>query len=101
MPEDRTETTSPADLAEEEWEELFSELQQEPRKQRWVWLVYLLLFAVAIPWYWPASYRGALVAGLPMWVAVTIGAIALLAGWTAIVIAKYWQDSDGADEAGE
>ena len=25
----------------------------EPRKVGYIWIVYLLLFAVAVPWYWP------------------------------------------------
>lgn len=99
MPEDSAESPlSPTSLTltVEEWDELVG-LRQEPRKKRWIWLVYLVLFAVAIPWYWPPSYRGALVAGLPMWVAVTIGSIVLLAGWTVFVITKYWIDPDEAD----
>jgi hypothetical protein len=97
MPEDSAERPlSPASLTVEEWDELVG-LQQEPRKKGWVWLVYLVLFAIAIPWYWPPSYRGSLVAGLPMWVAVTIASIILLAGWTVFVITKYWIDPDDAD----
>ena len=34
----------------------------------------MLLFAVAVPWYWPADYRGPLVPGLPLWVAVSLAA---------------------------
>lgn len=96
MPEDSEEPPRPPTLNAEEWDELIG-LQQEPRKKGWVWLVYLVLFAIAIPWYWPPSYRGALVGGLPMWVAVTIASVILLAGWTVFVITKYWIDSDDAD----
>ncbi len=97
MPEDSAESPlSPTSLTVEEWDELVG-LRQEPRKKGWVWLVYLVLFAAAIPWYWPPSYRGSLVAGLPMWVAVTIASIVLLAGWTVFVITKYWIDPDDAD----
>ena len=65
---------------------------REPRQFTWIWLVYLLLFAVAIPWYWPAEFRGPLVAGLPTWVAVTIAAVFLLAVWTGCVILFFWDD---------
>jgi hypothetical protein len=54
--------------------------------------VYLLLFAVAIPWYWPVGFRGPLVAGLPTWVAVTIAAVFLLAVWSGCVIRFFWDD---------
>ena len=49
------------------------------------------------PWYWPADYRGPLVLGLPLWVAVSLAAIALLAAWTSWVIHRYWIEADEAD----
>ena len=69
----------------------------EPRKVGYIWIVYLLLFAVAVPWYWPADYRGPLVLGLPLWVAVSLAAIALLAAWTSWVIHRYWIEAEEAD----
>ena len=69
----------------------------EPRKVGYVWLVYLLLYAVAIPWYWPEGYVGSLVLGFPLWVAVTLGTVFLLASWTAWVIHRYWQQAGEED----
>jgi hypothetical protein len=66
------------------------ELRCEPRKVGYVWLVYFALYALAIPWYWPAGYRGPLVLGFPLWVAVTLLAVLLLAVWTGFVIQRYW-----------
>ena len=77
----------------------FEEIVQEPRRKPVVWVVYLLLFAVAIPWYWPTGYSGHPVMGFPLWVAVTVSAVILLALWTAFVITHYWQDS-GDEEGG-
>ncbi|MBT3343645.1 MAG: hypothetical protein HN712_30035 [Gemmatimonadetes bacterium] len=72
-------------------------LEREPRKSAWVWWGYLVLYAIAIPWYWPAGYRGPLVLGLPTWVAVTLVAIVALALWTNFVIYRCWIDhGDGA-----
>ena len=88
----------PGAPSEQEWDGLFAGLQREPRRRAWIWLVYLVLFAVAVPWYWPESFRGPLVGGLPLWVAVTVGSIFLLAAWTAFVITRYWVDLD--DEEG-
>jgi hypothetical protein len=80
---------------------------REPRQVTWIWLVYLFLFNLAIPWYWPAGFRGPLVAGLPTWVAVTIAAVVLLAIWTGFVIHYFWDDDfdprfvdDRPDEGG-
>ena len=75
----------------------YPDLLSEPRKVGYVWLVYLLLYAVAIPWYWPEGYVGPLVLGFPLWVAVTLGTVFLLASWTAWVIHRYWQQA-GEDD---
>ena len=72
----------------------FRKLKREPRDMPWVWLVYACLYAVAIPWYWPEGYRGPLILGFPLWVAVTLGAILALALWTAWVIFSYWQEEE-------
>jgi len=76
------------------------EVAAEPRRRGRVWLVYAALYAVAIPWYWPTGYRGPLVAGLPLWVAVSLLAVAALALWTARVLTSSWRDrSEAGGEA--
>ena len=72
----------------------FSKLKCEPRSKPLIWVVYLLLYAIAIPWYWPAGYRGPLIGGFPLWVAVSLGAILGLALWTVWVLNKYWQEEE-------
>jgi hypothetical protein len=69
-------------------------LRSEPRRKPWVWLVYALLLALAIPWYWPAGYRGPLLLGFPLWAAATVLCVVLLAGWTCWVIAACWRDGE-------
>jgi hypothetical protein len=72
----------------------FNRITSEPRSVRWIWFVYLALYAVAIPWYWPEGYIGPLVMGFPLWVATTLLAIVALAGWTAYVIHRFWRSED-------
>jgi hypothetical protein len=72
----------------------FSAIRSEPRKVRWIWLVYLVLYEVAIPWYWPDKYVGPIVLGFPLWVATTLSAIFVLAVWTAFVIHRFWRVDD-------
>lgn len=67
-------------------------LVSEPRNHFSVWVVYFILFAMAIPWYWPTNYRGHLIFGVPLWAATTIFCVILLASWTAWVIVRYWRD---------
>lgn len=69
-------------------------LRDEPRRHPLIWVVYLLLLAVAVPWYWPTGYRGPLVLGLPLWAAVSLGAVVLMALWTAFVIGRWWREED-------
>ena len=69
-------------------------LLEEPRRKPGVWLVYVLLLALAIPWYWPEGYRGPLLLGFPLWAAVTVLCVILLAGWTCRVIAACWRDEE-------
>lgn len=68
------------------------EVRLEPRRRTWIWLVYAALYALAIPWYWPVGYRGPLVAGLPLWVFVSLLAVLALALWTAWVVVICWRD---------
>ncbi len=77
------------------------ELIREPRRHPWLWLVYLLLYAVAVPWYWPAGYRGPLILGLPLWMVVSLLAVLLLAGWTTWVIFRYWKTVGEEDSHGD
>ena len=72
----------------------FTSVADEPRRHLSVWLVYALLYAVAIPWYWPQGYRGPLIFGLPTWVAVTLGAVMALAAWTTFVIYRFWDEDE-------
>ena len=69
---------------------IFGKIKSEPRKVRWVWCVYMLLYAIAIPWYWPVDYIGPRVLGFPLWVAITLFAVCLLAIWTVLVIRWFW-----------
>ena len=73
------------------------QLQCEPRKRGWIWIVYAALYAVAIPWYWPASFRGPLVLGLPLWAAVSLLGVVALGAWTTFVISRYWVDQQEAN----
>ncbi len=74
----------------------FLRIVSEPRSVRWVWFVYLVLYAIAIPWYWPDDYIGPIVLGFPLWVATTLLSIFALALWTAYVIHRFWR-ADGED----
>ena len=56
-----------------------------------VWLTYTVLFAVAIPWYWPVD-DVRLFLGIPLWAAVSIGASVLVSVFTATLLIRYWPE---------
>ena len=48
----------------------------------WVFVVYLLLLAVIVPWYWPADDTR-LAFGVPLWVLASLGGLVGAAVFTA------------------
>ncbi len=67
-------------------------------RRLWIWLVYLLLFALSVPWYLPANEAPALWLGLPYWVVLSVLAVFAIACFTAWVIQRHWPlDDDEAD----
>ena len=57
--------------------------------RKWPALVYALLLAVGIPWYWPADDHS-IAFGMPAWVVVAIAASACASIFTAWLLAKPW-----------
>ena len=57
----------------------------------WILAVYLVLFALVIPWYWPAA-DSRHVFGIPLWALVTLAAVFLTSVFTAWV---YLTQSEG------
>ena len=57
---------------------------------RWIWGVYVLLFAASVPWYIPADAPLRLWFGLPHWVVISLAATFGVALFTAVVINRLW-----------
>lgn len=58
----------------------------------WIWIIYLILFAFSIPWYFPAGQGMRLLFGLPVWLVCSITMVLLMAIFTTLIIRKYWTD---------
>lgn len=58
-----------------------------------VWLAYLLLLAIGIPWYWPSHDR-TIWFGMPAWVVVAIAASTLASCLTAWLLLRPWPGED-------
>jgi hypothetical protein len=66
----------------------------EPRFHPWIWIVYALLLAVSIPWYFPREGPEPIWLGFPRWVTVSLMADVAMAVFTAFVIHRYWGEED-------
>ena len=68
------------------------EVAGEPHERRWIWLVYVLLFALVIPWYLPEGAPLRVWLGLPHWVVISLFVSVAIAVFTAFVIHRYWEE---------
>ena len=63
---------------------------------RRAWLIYLLLFGLAVPWYWqfiPGS-SSTLIMGMPLWVIAAIVGSAAISAFTAALLSRAWPDEE-------
>ncbi|MDJ0655649.1 MAG: hypothetical protein QNJ40_15905 [Xanthomonadales bacterium] len=63
----------------------------------WIWLIFLALFALSVPWYLPKSDQPPLWLGLPYWVVLSLLACLAIAIFTAWTIGRYWPGNDDTD----
>lgn len=74
----------------------------EPTPTRpWIWAVYLLLFAVSVPWYLPAGSPARLWFGLPHWVVLSLAACLGVAVFTVWVLSRHWSSPPGGEDPNE
>jgi hypothetical protein len=59
--------------------------------RKWIWGVYLVLFAASIPWYVPEG-APRIVLGVPHWVLASLAATVAIAIFTAVVVRRHWDD---------
>lgn len=64
--------------------------------RRFLPLLYPLLLAIGIPWYWPADDRS-IVLGVPAWVLIAIVVSLAASCLTAVVLARPWP-GEGSDD---
>jgi len=64
-----------------------------------IWLIYLVLFIVAVPWYWwmlPVSGMSVWL-GMPLWVVVSLAVSAIVSTFTAALLCRRWPDEQDAE----
>ncbi len=60
----------------------------------WIWLVYLILFLISIPWYFPKSGKPRIWLGLPHWVVISLTATIAIACFTVFVLHRYFPEEE-------
>lgn len=59
-----------------------------------VWLAYLALFGLSIPWYLPSGTAPTLWLGVPYWVVISLACCVLIASLNVFVINRHWTEDD-------
>ncbi|MHC4399931.1 MAG: hypothetical protein ACYTG0_09650 [Planctomycetota bacterium] len=63
------------------------------RAGRLAWVLYAILFTVAVPWYWPPG-EPTLWLGVPAWLVTSIAASAGISILTAALMLRRWPGED-------
>ncbi|MEM1623902.1 MAG: hypothetical protein QW543_07235 [Sulfolobales archaeon] len=64
---------------------------KEPAKNPLFWILWLLLIAVSVPWYFPPKTYEPIVAGLPLWSLVVLVTIVLCAVLATLSAYMFWR----------
>ncbi len=91
---ERSDALRPVDLFEVDARDT-----EEPSRHWWIWLVYVVLFALSIPWYLPKGSTPQIWWGLPRWVIASLLAALGIALFTAFVVNRYWRDAEPSARA--
>lgn len=68
--------------------------RSEPLKQRWYVPALILFIVISVPWYRPAGQIGRIVAGLPIWIWISLGCTFAVSCLTAAAILWCWRDDE-------
>lgn len=77
-------------------ESLWAEIRprREPMQKAWFLPLILILLALSVPWYRKTGEIGTIVAGLPLWIWVSLLCSALVSLVTAVMAIFYWDDDE-------
>ena len=68
--------------------------RREPIQQRWYIPLVLLFVVASVPWYWKQGVTGKIIAGLPLWIWITILCSLAISVITATMALRHWDDED-------
>ncbi len=67
----------------------------------WIWVVYLFLFSLSVPWYLPKVSSPKVWLGLPHWVVISLTAIIGVTLFTVFVVYRFWSDDEAQSKKSE
>lgn len=59
----------------------------------WIWLIYLILFGIAVPWYWPSGSERTWF-GFPAWAVVAVAGSFAISSFTAWLWLCRWPEDE-------
>lgn len=71
-----------------------STLSKEPLRQKWFLPALIACIVLSIPWYRTPGESGSIIAGLPVWIWISLACAAGVSLITAIGVLVFWKDSD-------
>ena len=76
---------------------------RNPYLRWWIWVTYLVLFLLSVPWYWTfLPQRDLFWLGLPIWVVAAIAGSFTISLFTAWLLCRPWpNEREDRDNAGE
>ncbi|MBS7281327.1 MAG: hypothetical protein KIH09_16035 [Candidatus Freyarchaeota archaeon] len=63
---------------------------KEPLKKWWIWAVFVIIYLLAVPWYFPTGYVGPIIFGFPLWALIVFLDTITLALWVTFVLRKHF-----------
>ncbi len=75
--------------------------KKHPYQHLWIWIVYLCLFSLSVPWYHPKESSPKVWLGLPHWVVISLTAIIGVTLFTVFVVYRFWGDDEALSKKSE
>jgi hypothetical protein len=68
-------------------------IEHAPFHKWWIWMVYLILLLIGVPWYWQAD-NTIMMFGMPGWALIAILTSVTVSCITSFLWFAGWQDED-------
>lgn len=74
--------------------EVANSLKKEPLRQKWFLPILIICIVISIPWYRTSGESGSIIAGLPVWIWVSLASALGVSILTTIGMLLFWKETD-------